>query len=450
MILSIDFGTSSLKLGILDEAFSTVHWEKETYPYILLPGEKVEIDPDAMMAALVKAASRMPKRLMAQVDLLCYDSFSPSLMLMDEAGNALYPVVTHMDRRSREQSGAIRNIMGKERYQAIAGVYPFTGGVSLTTLLWFMAHAPDLCRSVRRIGHLPTYLHRRFTGRWAVDLVNASMMGLYDTVGQSGWSEEILETFSIPAHWLPSIHTPGERLGMLLPEMAALLGLHPGLPVAMGTNDAMASQAGAGNDRSGQALNIAGSSDMISILVNRPALHPGYYVRNAARKGLWQIYATTSGGFAVDWFYRQFCREMDEAAFYGDYLPACAERAGEASMKGTENTRAQEAAGDHVAFDPYLSEDRQSLEQKKAAWHGLSLGTTREDMLSSLLLSMQRVLRDTLTQAASQIPMKGILKVTGGFAESIMPLKRAVFTGYALDYREDCTLRGNGVLAAEA
>ncbi len=432
MILSIDFGTSSLKLAVLDDAFAIVRSEKEAYPYIILPGEKVEIDPDALLSALARACMRLPETLRERVDLVCYDAFSPSLMLMDAEGAALYPVVTHMDRRSREQSETICRVMGKERYQSIAGVYPFTGGVSLTTLLWFRQHEPELCQSVHKIGHLTTFLHKYLTGVWSVDFVNASMMGLYDTVRQSGWSDEILSAFDIPMAWLPPIHMPGETLGALRPAAAEPLGLRAGIPVALGTNDAIASQAGAGNSRSGQALNIAGSSDMISVLADKPAPHPGYYVRNAARAGLWQIYATTSGGFAVDWFLKEFCREMGEAEFYGEYLPGCAARALETPL----------------AFDPYLAEDRQSLEHKKAAWHGLSLASTREEMLSALLFGMQKTLRDVLDLAAAHTTMDGTLRITGGFAPTVMPLKRAMFAGYALDFRDDCALLGNAVLAA--
>ena len=434
MILSIDFGTSSLKLALFDQDIKLCFSTKETYSYHILPGERIEIDPRDMIRALEAACAKINPAHKKQIDLICYDAFSPSLILMGEDGQALTQVVTHMDRRSRKQSEQVCETIGKERYQSIAGVYPFTGGVSLLPLLWFMQNEPVLCGKVKRIGHLTTYIHKYLADVWAVDLVNASMMGIYDTVRQSGWSDEIISVFGINRTWLPPIITPGKPLGSLVKTVGERLGLRDGIPIAMGTNDAMASQAGVGNRYSGQALNIAGSSDMISILTDKPALHSGYYLRNAARKGLWQIYATTSGGFAVDWFRRQFCREMDEHAFFDNYIPAC--------TAGWRNCL--------ITFDPYLSEDRQSLAFKQAAWHGLSLASTRDGMLTSLLVSMQRVLKDTLDRAAEQVLLDHTIKVTGGFAtQPILTLKREIFNDYDILPYEDGTVRGNIILALE-
>lgn len=433
-ILSADFGTSALKVSIMDRGLNILDTQKEEYPYILLPGEKVEIDPDAVVNALISTCAKFDESLRSQVGVFCYDTFSPSLVLMDGKGDALYNVITHMDRRSRKQSEYICSQFGKERYQQIAGVYPFTGGISLTTLLWMMQNEPELIAKTRKIGHLPTFLHKLFTGIWAVDLVNASMMGLYNTVEQSGWSEKILSAFSIPSDWLSDIHIPGTPLGALLPGTAQRLGLPSGIIVTMGTNDVVSAHAGVGNNRSGQILNTAGSSDMVSILTDKPVLNPKYYIRNAGKPGLWQIYATTAGGFAVDWFQKEFCLEMDKVDFYQRYLPECLENDLESA----------------VMFDPYLAEDRQSLERRTGAWHGLTLAATRSQMLASLLYSMQKVLGDTVALAAEQIETDPIIKITGGFANpAILRLKKKMFGDYTFEVLNERTLLGNAILALE-
>ncbi|MFS6554786.1 FGGY family carbohydrate kinase, partial [Parabacteroides distasonis] len=207
-----------------------------------------------------------------------------------------------------------------------------------------------------------------------IDLVNASMLGLYETTTQSGWSEQLLSEFHINPDWLPEIHIPGTLYGTLLPEIARKLGVRPGIPVAVGTNDVASAQMGAHNLKSGQMMNTAGSSEMISILTDRPVPSPHYYLRNAAVPGLWQIYATTAGGFALDWFYRQFCREMPQEEFYTYYLE-----------KALETVTTPSG----ISFAPYLTGDRQSLTPKTGSWQGLTLSATREEMLCAMLKSMQ-------------------------------------------------------------
>lgn len=433
LFLSMDFGTSALKLSIVDENGVVHDWSKQDYPYLLLPGEMVELDPKHLFHALFLAANQLSIDLRSRVECVCYDTFSPSLVLMDDAGELVYPnIITHLDRRSRAQSDYICSVIGNDNYMNISGFYPFAGGCSAMTLLWFRLHRPDLLAKIRKVGHLTTYLHKKFTGHWMVDLVNASMLGLYETTTQGSWSKELLTELKLPKSWFPDIYTPGTTLGFLLPDIAASLGLPSEIPVAVGTNDVAAAQMGAQNQKTGQIMNTAGSSEMVSILSDIPAVSPHYYLRNSAIPGLWQIYATTAGGFAVDWFYNQFCRDLTKEDFYGIYLIQTIE---------------QYADKTHAKFSPYLTGDRQCLEKKTGAWHGLTLSTTREEMLSALLKSIQGVLYTTIKEAETLLPLEHNIKISGGMVTpSYLRLKELEIPDYTFEQVDNCPILGNVAL----
>ncbi|MDR2896049.1 MAG: hypothetical protein LBV30_05305 [Propionibacteriaceae bacterium] len=428
--LSIDLGTSSVKLEILTDDLTVLATGRAEYPLIHLPGEKTEIDPEALFGALYRAAQELPEELRRDIDLLCYDTFSPSPVFMAEDGSLAYPnIITHLDRRSRAQSGRIEQVVGKDRYLSIAGIYPFAGGAGIMTVLWMQENDPDCLKRTYRIGHLPTYVHHRLTGEWMVDLVNASMLGLYETTTQGTWSAELLDAFGLDPAWFGEIYDPGRLLGTLRPSEADRLGVPAGIPVAIGTNDMAAAQMGARNDRAGQIMNTAGSSDMVSILTDRPVTSPDYYLRNSALPGIWQIYATTAGGFAIDWFYEQLCREMTRDQFNRDYLPAAL---------------AAYEASDEVAFDPYLTGDRQSLELRTGAWHGLTLRATREEMLASMLKSMNRVLAAVIAKAAAVVDLDPLIKLTGGLSSpAFIELKRREIPGFDFEVVDNCSILGN-------
>lgn len=430
LYLSIDFGTSAVKLSILDEEKHVKCWAKEEYPYIMLPGEKVELSPKALFRALDRAARLLPPQMLSKVEALCYDTFSPSLVFMDAEGNLVYPnIITHLDRRSRLQSDYIGQTIGNDAYMKISGIYPFAGGCSAMTLVWFQMNEPEVLRSTCRIGHLTTYLHKIFTGLWATDLVNASMIGLYETTTQKGWSKELISTLKMEPSWFPEIFSPGVFYGTLREEIAKKLGIPAGIPVAVGTNDVAAAQMGASNTLSGQIINTAGSSEMISILTNCPAVNSHYYLRNAAIPGLWQIYAITAGGFAIDWFYHQFCREMSRQEFYDNYIVHAIETCGCKTA---------------VTFDPYLTGDRQSLEKKTGAWHGLTLSVTREEMLAAMLKSIQGVLYSTIKAAEKVIPLDSTIKISGGMVTpSYLKLKLREIPEYHFEKVDDCPILGN-------
>ena len=130
------------------------------------------------------------------------------------------------------------------------------------------------------------------------------------------------KTVGIPEQKLPDIVKPGVIAGHLTRKAAQLTGLREGIPVAVGTNDAAAAQAGAGNTKAGDMLIVSGSSEMISILTDKAVVNDKYYLRRAAADGLWQIFAITASGLVIDWFRREFYKEMDETTFYREALPA--------------------------------------------------------------------------------------------------------------------------------
>lgn len=431
--LSVDFGTSAVKISLLDDDGNTLAWTKRDYPFVTLPGEKYEIREEDLMGAFISGAFSLPEEYRKNVSMVIYDTFSPSPVFMDDEGKLVYPnIITHMDRRSRAQSATVDKIVGKDRYMSIAGIYPFAGGCSAMTLLWFQENEPEVLEKTRHIGHLTTFVHHRLTGKWMVDLVNASMMGLYETTTQGNWSSELIEAFGFKREWFPEIKNPGTIFGELLPSMAEKLGVPAGIPVAVGTNDVAAAQMGAGNQTAGGIMNTTGSSEMVSILTDKAVVNPGYYLRNAALPGLWQIYVTTCGGFGVDWFHKQFCQELTAEEFHR-YLEQCL---------------IQNMSENPVSFDPYLTGDRQSLEKKTAAWHGLTLQATREEMLAALLQSMQGVLYTAVKQAEEVLPLTRTIKVSGGMATpTYLKLKKLAFPGYEFEQVDNCPILGNLRLA---
>ena len=435
LFLSVDFGTSAVKMSLIDENLKTRCWSKAEYHYLILPGEKNELREADLMNAFFAAAAKLDSTLLGQVEMICYDTFSPSPVFLDKEGNLVYPnIITHLDRRSRAQTRYIDEKFGKERYMNISGIYPFPGGCSAMTLIWFKQNMLEILEKTYAIGHLPTYIHKKLTGKWMVDFVNASMLGMYETTTQGSWSDELIQEFGLKREQFGEIYRPGVVHGTLVKEIADRLGVSEGIPVCVGTNDVAAAQMGAGNKTSGSIINTTGSSEMVSILTDKPQVDSHYYLRNAALPGLWQIYVTTCGGFGIDWFHEQFCRELSKEEMY-----VLEEKAIDQYLRQGEL---------EVTFDPYLTGDRQSLEKKTGAWHGLTLAATREEMLTAYLIGIQEVMVGAIKKAASLTEIKGTVKISGGMAtDAYMRLKKKFYGNLSFEVVEDCPILGNVELA---
>ncbi|MCL2060252.1 MAG: FGGY family carbohydrate kinase [Oscillospiraceae bacterium] len=433
-ILSIDIGTSSVKAALLDGAYNILSTAKAEYKIHTTNIDWVELDAGDVMGAIVGAVKGLPGA--GGAELICFDNFSPSMLLMDENGDALHPIITHLDRRSKKQTQDILNIFGKDRFQAITGIQPFTGGASITSVLWLMENREGAWRAAAQIGHINTYVYKQLTGVWAIDPVNASQTGMYETIAEGGWSGEICDAFGIPEAKLPDIAAAGAVAGGLSKKYAGLMGIAEGTPVALGTNDAAAAQLGAGNRASGGVLNISGSSDMVSILTDTPIINDKYYTRAFCLPGLWQFYVTTAGGFAVDWFREQFCRDLSAREFF--------------DVEFEEAARMCTDEGLIVKCTPYLAGDRQSLEPKQASFSGLTLDATRRQMLAALLLAMHEPMRDVLDICEKFMRLDKTIKLTGGMlSPALNGLKSRLFPGYAFEAYDDCPLIGSARLAVE-
>jgi sugar (pentulose or hexulose) kinase len=433
-ILAVDIGTSSVKAALLDGEFNILCTGKASYKIRTTNIDWVELDAGEIMGAIIKAVKEIPGA--GDAELICFDNFSPSMLLMDENGDAMHPVITHLDRRSKKQTQDILNRFGKDRFQAITGIQPFTGGASVTSVMWLMENRAEAWRAAARVGHINTYVYKQFTGVWAADPVNASQTGMYQTINEGGWSEEICDAFSIPPEKLPEVMNAGKITGGLTKRYAGLMGVAEGTPVALGTNDAAAAQIGAGNRKPGGILNISGSSDMVSIITDKPIVNDKYYTRAFCLPGLWQFYVTTAGGFAVDWFKDQFYRDLSDRMFYDEEFE-------EAARMCTDKDLI-------VACTPYLAGDRQSLEPKRASFSGLTLDATRRQMLAALLLAMHEPMRSVLDICGAFMDFEETIKLTGGMlSPAFIELKGRLFPEYSFEVYDDCPLKGSARLAVE-
>lgn len=427
-ILSVDFGTSSVKSAVLDGSLNIVSRAKSNYELSFGEGDKVELDPEKVFESFVKCVRQLEPYL-PKVELLVFDAFSPSVVFMDEDGKALYPLITHLDRRSWREARRILAVLGQDEFLNRTGVLPFPGGVSVTSILWMKEHYPYVYKLSYKIGHFDTFFYRRLTGVWITDMVNASQTGLFETIKLSGWSEDICRELSIDVSKLPDIAEAGLVLGKLRREIACVSDLRTGIPVAVGSNDAAVAHIGAGNDKPGMILNISGSSEILTILTDRPVPHPKYYLRAAVTPGLWQIFAISAGGFAVEWFRKELCKEMDEEKFYCEYLSNVIQRFSETPLS--------------VKFSPYIAGDRHSLKKRKGGFNGLGLNTTREEMLMAVLVGIHGPLLRTISLGKKVTNLHGIIKLTGGMAnEAYIHLKQALFKGYRIEVISDCSLKG--------
>lgn len=284
-----------------------------------------QIEPEKVWKAFLKVMEEL-RDYLNKVELVVPCVFSPALMALDEGGNALYPAIIHWDRRSVKQAKEALAKVGKEKFLRIAGNIPYPGGISVTSILWLKQKKKKVFEKAFKFGHMNTFFVKRLTNKWSIDPTNASLTGLYNTIAYSDWSEEIARRLEIPVEKLPPVVPSTEIVGKVTREAARSTGIRFGTPVMMGSNDTSSAAVGAGVLKSGQILNISGSSEILTICIDRPIPHEKYYLRTHPLPNKWLMFDITTGGFALEWFRSQFCREMSQEEFYTSYLKKLLEK----------------------------------------------------------------------------------------------------------------------------
>lgn len=433
-LLGIDVGSSSVKAAVLRNGnphgrivrafFKTDH-----------RGLRVEVPADRILKALADAVKQLgaPAK---RVDAIGLTVMSPAWCAMDARGKALTPVVTHQDRRSVPEAREIERRVGLERHMQLAGNRPFPGSIGSTTWAWYQKYEPGRLAKVDLVGLLNTYLHRQLTGSRVIDPSNASFTGWYSTLDQSGWHEDLCDATGVAPALLPDVLEADRIAGRITKGAATRFGLTEGTPAMVGMIDTSAAML-LGPARPGQLLDVVGSTDVLALCTDRPRPHERLLTRAlGVNPKLWMSVSTiAAAGSSLLWAREQLFRDLSIDAFRSLVLRL--------------SRRSKSNESSEVTFDPYLAGERASIEQRTAAFNGLTLATTREDMLAAVIESLARASADRLTLFDKQgVKMRREVIVSGGAADRLDRVFQRDWPGrWTFRRYTEASLRGLGKLA---
>jgi xylulokinase len=220
--------------------------------------------------------------------------------------------------------------------------------------------------------------------------------------------------------------------GVLTREAARRLGLAAGLPMLTGLMDGSAGMLLAGADV-GQLFNVVGSTDVLALCTDRPRPHPRLLTRalGVGRKWL-QVSTLAAMASAIYWAREQFFPEMSLTDFQRE-------------LRGL--SRRGPRPGSTVRFEPYMAGERTSIEQRQGAFTGLTLATTRTDLLSAILEGLTAASAERLPLLrATGTPLRQTVAVSGG-ADRLDRLMHRDWPGrWRFRPVTDATMRGLGLL----
>jgi xylulokinase len=429
-LLGIDIGSSSVIAGIL-KGKKVLREAPRVFFRSRCDGSRVDVDPADLLIAVRKAIEALGKEV-REVDWINFAVMSPAWVAMDNAGNALTPIVTHQDRRSVREAQELEKRIGRARHLKICGCRPFPGGISSTTWAWFLKNEPERLKKARLVGHLNTFLHRKLTGARVIDPSNASFTGLYETTTLRGWSRELCANLGIDPSLLPEVREADEICGTITAEASREFGLREGTPVLTGIMDGSAGMLVAGAE-AGRMFNVVGSTDVLAMCTESPKPAEQLLTRALGVGRKWLAVSTlAAAASSIYWARDQFFREMPIEEFRKLFHRLA--RGGAKNAGGVE-------------FEPYMAGERTSIEQRSGAFRGITLATTREHLLSAILegLIAASAARIPLLEATGTKPISEVI-VSGGSDRLDKILHRDWPGNWTFRSVTDATMRGLALL----
>lgn len=427
-VLGLDIGSSSVKAAVLRGTRVVGHIARAGFA-TRYDGPRAEVEPEHVVRAVARAIKDVGAGA-RQVDAIALSVMSPAWVAMDKRGKPLTPIVTHQDRRSTDVARELEKRIGKARHLRLCGNRPFPGGISSTTWAWFKRHHPGVMRRADLVGHLNTFLHARLTGARVIDPSNASFTGLY-RIDQTGWSDELMEAVGATEHQVPQLVGGDGVAGLVTHAAARAFGLTHGTPVLTGVIDGTSAMLLAGA-RPGQLLDVCGSTDVLALCVARPRPHERLITRALGVGRAWLSVSTqAAAGSALTWVRDQLFCDGDKASF-------------DKIVRGLAANPMPSA----VRFDNHLAGDRTSLEQRAGAITGLTLSSTRRQILSSVIESLAAASSERLELLREvNETVRRTVVVSGGAAAGLADILHRDWPGkWSFRVEEEASLRGLGTL----
>ena len=402
--IGIDLGTSALKLLLVDDHGQICNTVSKEYPLEFPQSGWSQQRPEDWKQAVMEGIPELLQGFEAdQVEGIGAGGQMHGLVVLDENDQVIRPAILWNDGRTAKQVEYLNGVIGKQKLSQLTANIAFAG-FTAPKILWMQENEPENFRKIAKIMLPKDYINYILTGVHSCDYSDASGMLLLD-VENKRWSQEMLEICGIREDQMPALYESYEVTGTVLPQVAAQLGLPGGVKVVAGAGDNAAAAVGTGVVGSGGCNISLGTSGTIFISSQKFGVDPNNALHAFAHAdGGWHLMGCMlSAASCNKWLCEDILNTNDYAS---EQLPITPDKLG--------NNR--------VFFLPYLMGERSPINDTNArgTFIGMSMDTTRADLVQAVLEGVAFAIRDSFEVARSLGIAIPTTKICGGGSKSAL------------------------------
>lgn len=400
LYIGIDLGTSAVKLLLMDERGKIHKIVSREYPLAFPhPGWSEQNPSDWYEQSLNGIKELISECDKSQIGGISFGGQMHGLVILDEQDQVIRPAILWNDGRTVKETNYLNQVIGKEKLSEYTANIAFAG-FTAPKILWVKENEPENFSRICKIMLPKDYLAYRLSGVFCTDYSDASGMLLLN-VKEKKWSQEMMDICHISENQLPALYESFDVVGTIRPELAKELGMPESVKIIAGAGDNAAAAVGTGTVGEGRCNISLGTSGTIFI--------------SSKQFGVDANNALHSFDHADGYFHLMGC--MLSAA-------SCNKWWMDEILKTQEYSKEQqliEKLGEnHVFYLPYLMGERSPHNDPmaRAAFVGMTMDTTREEMTQAVLEGVAFALRDSLEVARRLGIQIERTKICGGGAKS--------------------------------
>lgn len=435
MYIGIDLGTSAVKLLLVDADGRILNEVSKEYPVFYPHSGWSEQNPEDWKNAVFEGIKELTEKVdKSKIKGIGCGGQMHGLVVLDENDNVIRPAILWNDGRTHKEVEYLNGVIGKDVLSENTANIAFAG-FTAPKILWMKANEPGLFEKIEKIMLPKDYINYILTGVHATDYSDASGMLLLD-VKNKKWSDKMLEICGVAEDKMPELFESSEVIGTLKEDIAKLLGLDSGIKVVAGAGDNAAAAIGTGTVGNGKCNISLGTSGTIFISSNEFGVDPNNALHSFAHAdGKYHLMGCMlSAASCNKWFMDDILRDNNYSSIQAEITD-------------------DKLGRNQVFFLPYLMGERSPINDTNArgTFTGMSMDTSRADMLQAVLEGVAFAIRDSFEVAKSLGLDIKRSNICGGGAKSTLWKKiMANILGIPLDIlkTEQGPGYGGAVLAA--
>lgn len=277
MYLGIDLGTQSVKALIYDaQTRSVVAQSSSELDIISAADGTSEQMAHWWVIALHHCLAHIDQKYKSAVKAIAVSGQQHGLVAMDDTGAVLAPVKLWCDTTTSQECDEITlRFGGVQQLREEVGNEMLTG-YTAPKIRWLAKHRPQRYAQVKQFLLPHDYVNFYLTGESVMEYGDASGTGLLD-IRKREWHSELLNAIDPDrdlAGTLPPLVDSNAQIGSLKKDVAELMGLPEGTPVAGGGGDNMLAAIGTGNVVPGRLTMSLGTSGTLFTYSDTPVIDP--------------------------------------------------------------------------------------------------------------------------------------------------------------------------------